>query len=257
MDKKGITKYLLVYEIRNMLGNVFLIIFGVIFPVFMAILFANVIAGQVPEYIQTDVLTTIFLNMMMIIPMATMFLGYAGIYSQEVENKITLRLDLFGIKTRSILAAKILANLVFLLASTAIYFAVVIPFVDIHTPSVMVVVLVVFIVVLLGSILLAIAHAIADMAGKYNRTFSITMFLYFGSMVLSGMMGLPVSQFPPLVQRIARFLPMTYMGTDSDFLLVWKGENYNPTSFILSFVFLIVVATVLLLISVWKKRRAN
>jgi ABC-2 type transport system permease protein len=143
----------------------------------------------------------------------------------------------------------------FLLVTTAIYFAVVMPLVEIHTPSTTAVFLVVIIVVMLGTILLAIAHAIADMAGKFNRTFPITMFLYFGMMVLCGMMGLQVSQFPLFIQRIARLLPMTYMGTDKDFLLVWKGENYNSTSFILSFVFLATVATILLIISAWKKRR--
>jgi ABC-2 type transport system permease protein len=255
MNKQGLTKHLLIYEIRNAVGNIFVIIFGVVFPIFMAILFANVIAGQVPDFVQTDVRTTTFLQMMMIIPMATMFIGYAGTYSQEVENKITLRLDLFGVNKRSVLAAKLLANLIFLLATTAIYFAVVMPLVEIHAPSAIAVVLVVFIVVILGSILLAIAHAIANMTGKFNRTFPITMFLYFGMMVLCGMMGLQVSQFPPIIQSIARLFPMTYMGTDSDFLLVWRGESYNPTSFILSFVFLAVVATVLLLISVWVKRR--
>ena len=51
----------------------------------MAILFASVIAEQVPVNVQTDVRTTIFLTMMMIIPMATMFIGYAGTYSQEIE----------------------------------------------------------------------------------------------------------------------------------------------------------------------------
>jgi ABC-2 type transport system permease protein len=231
------------------------IIFGVAFPIFMAILFANVFGGQVPEFIQTDVRTTIFLNMAMIIPMATMFIGYAGTYSQEVESKISLRLDLFGIKKRSVLAAKLIANLIFLLAATAIYFAVVMPLVEIHTPTVIAVFLIILVVVILGTILLAIAHAIADMAGKFNRTFPITMFLYFGMMVLCGMMGLQVSQFPPFIQSIARLFPMAYMGTDSDFLLVWRGESYNPTSFILSFVFLATVAMVLLLISVWKKRR--
>jgi hypothetical protein len=50
---------------------------------------------------------------------------------------------------------------------------------------------------------------------------------------------------------------MTYMGTFSDFLKVWKGESYNPVNFILSFVFLAAVAAALFLISLWKNRRRN
>jgi ABC-2 type transport system permease protein len=255
MKNSGLTRHLIIYEIRNATGTIFPIIFGVAFPIFMAILFSNVIAGKVTEFVQTDVRTTIFLTMTMIIPMATMFIGYAATYSQEVEGNISLRFDLFGIKKRSVLIAKILANLVFLLAATAIYFAAVIPFVEIHTPSVGAVLLIILIVILVGALFLAIAHSIASLAGKFSLTFAISMFLYFSLMVVCGMMGLQVSQFPAWIQAIARLFPMTYMGTDSDFLLVWKGENYDPTSFIISFIFLAIIAIVLHFINVWMKRR--
>jgi len=255
MNKRGLTKRLLGYEIRNATGNVFAIFFGVVFPLFMSILFANVIAGQVPASQQMDVRTSIFLSMMMIIPMATMFIGYAATYSQEIENNIPLRLDLFGIGKRTALTAKLLANLVFLLVSTAIYFAVDLSVIKIYTPSAGAVLLVILVVVLLGALLLVIAHAIANMVKKFSRTYAITMILYFGFMVLCGMMGVQVSAFPPAIKAIAKLLPMTYMGTDSDFLTLWKGGSYDPTNFILSFVFLAAVAAVLFLISVWMNRR--
>jgi len=239
----------------NITGNIFTVFFGVIFPLFMSILFANVIAGQVPVSLQMDVRTSIFLSMMMIIPMATMFIGYAATYSQEMENHIPLRFDLFGIKKHTTLAAKLLANLVFLLASTAIYFAVGLSFIKIHKPSAGAVLLVVFVIIVLGALLLVIAHSIANMIGKFSRTYAITMFLYFGMMILCGMMGIQVSSFPPVIQTIANLLPMTYMGTGNDFLIIWKGESYNPANFILSFVFLAAFAAALFLISLWKKRR--
>ena len=255
MINKGLTKHLLVYEIRNATGNIITIFFGVIFPLFMSILFSNVIAGQVPVSRQMDVRTSIFLSMIMIIPMATMFIGYAATYSQEIENNIPLRLDLFGVKKRTALAAKLLANLIFLLASTAIYFAVDLPLIKIDTPSAGAVLLLILIVILLGALLLVIAHAIANLTGKFSRTYALTMLLYFGFMILCGMMGVQVSDFPPVIQTIAKLLPMTYMGTSTDFLTIWKGGSYNPTNFILSFVFLGAVAVVLFLISVWKNRR--
>ena len=255
MNKKGLTKHLLIYEIRNATGNVFAIFFGVIFPLFMSILFANVIAGQVPVSLQMDARTSIFLSMMMIIPMATTFIGYAATYSQEIENNIHLRLDLFGIRKHTALAAKLLANLVFLLVSTGVYFAVDLSLIKIYTPTAGAVLLVIFVVILLGALLLIIAHSIANIMGKFSRTYAVTMLLYFGSMILCGMMGLQVSDFPPVIQTIAKLLPMTYMGTGSDFLTVWKGESYNPANFILSFVFLAAVAAALFLISLWKNRR--
>jgi len=257
MNNKGLTRHLLAYELRNATGNVITIFFGVVFPLFISILFANVIAGQVPDDQQMAVRTSIFLSMMMIIPMATMFIGYAATYSQEIENNIPLRLDLFGITKRTALLAKMLAYLVFLLISTAIYFAVDLLLIPIYTPTVSALLLVIFVVILLGAILLVMAHAIANLMGKFSRTYAVTMLLYFGFMVLCGMMGLQVSQFPTAIQTIARLLPMTYMGTDTDFLMLWKGETFHPGNFILSFVFLAAVAAALYGISVWKTRRTG
>ena len=241
----------------NITGNVFMILFGVFFPLIMSVLFANVIGRQIPVSLQMDFRTSIFLSMMMIIPMATTFIGYAATYSQEIENNIPLRFDLFGIRKHTFLAAKLLANLVFLLASTAIYFAVDLSLIKIYTPHAGAVLLVIFIIILLGAILLVIAHSIANITGKFSRTYAITMFLYFGLMILCGMMGVQVSDFPSSIQKIAKLLPMTYMGTDSGFLTIWKGESYNPVNFILSFVFLAAVAAALFLISLWKNRRRN
>lgn len=257
MKKSGLTRHLLAYEFRNTVGNIFIIIFGVFFPLFMSILFANVIAGQVPASQRMDVSTSIFLSMMMIIPMATMFIGYASTYSQELENNIPLRLDLFGINTRAVLAAKLIANLIFLILATGIYFAVDVPLIKMYTPTAGAVLLLVAVVILLGGILLVLSHSIANIFGKFGPTYAITMTLYFGFMVLCGMMGAQVSQFPTIIQVIAKLLPMTYMGTGTDYLKIWRGESYNPTHFILSFVALAVVAVIVFLISLWKNRRTK
>ncbi|MBB6444535.1 ABC-2 type transport system permease protein [Bacillus benzoevorans] len=193
--------------------------------------------------------------MIMIIPMATMFIGYAATYSQELENNIPLRLDLFGINKRAVLAAKLLANLIFLIVATGIYFAVDVPLITMHAPTAGAVLLVVAVVILLGGILLVLSHSIANLLGKFGPTYAITMILYFGFLVLCGMMGVPVSQFPPIIQDIAKLLPMTYMG--NDYLKIWKGESYDPTHFILSFVALAAVAVIVFMISLWKNRRTK
>jgi ABC-2 type transport system permease protein len=252
MNRSGLTKHLLIYEIRNTVGNIFVIFFGVFFPLLISLLFSNVFAGQAPESARREIGTSIFLSMIMIIPMATMFIGYAATYSQELENNIPLRLDLFGVSKRSVLAAKLLANLLFLIMAMAIYFAVDIPLIKMYTPTAGAVLLLIAAVILVGGILLVISHSIANLLGKFGPTYAVTMILYFGFMVLCGMMGIQVSQFPRAVQGIAKLLPMTYMGTD--FIKIWRGESYDPTYFILSFVSLAVVAVVLFLISLWKNR---
>jgi len=253
MKKSGLTRYLLAYEIRNTVGNIFIVIFGVFFPLFMSLLFCKVIAGQVPADQRREVSTSIFLSMMMIIPMATMFIGYAATYAQELENNIPLRLDLFGIGKRSVLAAKLLANLIFLLVATGIYFAVDVPLIEMYTPTIGAVLLLIALVVLLGGILLVLSHSIANIFGKFGPTYAVTMLLYFGFMLICGMMGIQVSQFPKFLQNIANLIPMTYMGTD--FIKIWKGETYDPAHFILSFAVLAAATGFIFLISLWKNRR--
>lgn len=253
MKKSGLTRYLLAYEIRNTVGNIFIVIFGVFFPLFMSLLFCKVIAGQVPADQRREVSTSIFLSMMMIIPMATMFIGYAATYAQELENNIPLRLDLFGISKRSVLAAKLLANLIFLLVATGIYFAVDVPLIEMYTPTIGAVLLLIALVVLLGGILLVLSHSIANLFGKFGPTYAVTMLLYFGFMLICGMMGIQVTQFPKFLQNIANLIPMTYMGTD--FIKIWKGESYDPAHFILSFAVLAGVSGFIFLISLWKNRR--
>jgi ABC-2 type transport system permease protein len=253
MNKGGLTKQLLEYEIRNTVGNIFIIIFGIFFPVFMSLLFSNVFARQAPEAARLEIGTSIFLQMVMIIPMATMFIGYAATYSQELEKNVPMRLDLFGVSKRSVLFAKLLSNLIFLIVAMAIYFAVDMPLIKMYPPTAGAVLILIMVTLLVGGILLVMAHSVANLMRKFSSTYAVTMLLYFGFMILCGMMGIQVSQFPEFVQTIAKLLPMTYVG--SDFIKIWRGESYDPTNFILSFVFLAVIAVTLLLISLWKNRR--
>ena len=102
----------------------------------------------------------------------------------------------------------------------------------------------------LGIICFILAHGIANLLGKFGPTYCVTMLLYFGFMVLGGMMGISYDQMSKGMQTVAKMLPMTYISRD--FVTVWTGKNYNFMPMIQSYLFLAAIAGILLFI-VWKK----
>lgn len=253
MNSNKMTARLLKYEIRNTVGNIFTIIFGVFFPIFMSILFSNVITAELPASVRVEANTSIFLSLMMIIPMATLLIGYAANFSQELENNIPLRLNLFGISKQMLLMAKLISNVIFMIVASVVYTVVDMLFIKLSTPVVSAVLLLFVVLILVGAILLIISHSVALIFGKFGPTYAVTMTLYFALMILCGMMGVQVSQFPPFVQHIANLIPMTYIGRD--YIKIWQGKNYNITDFIISFFAFALFALAVYLLSLWKSRR--
>jgi len=247
------TARLLSYEIRNTIGNMFTIIFGVFFPILMSILFSNVITAQFPAAERMEVNMSIFLSLLMLIPMATLLIGYAANFSQELENNIPLRLNLFGVNKQMQLMAKLISNLIFMIGAAVVYTVVDMLFIKLSTPVIGAVLFLFVVLILIGSILLVIAHSVALIFGKFGPTYAVTMTLYFALMILCGMMGVQVSQFPPFVQNIANLIPMTYMGRD--YIQIWQGHHYNITNFVISFLAFALFALVIYLLSMWKTRR--
>ncbi|GAB2024730.1 hypothetical protein OfM1_08010 [Lactovum odontotermitis] len=248
---------LFVYEWHNVVGNVLTILFGLCFPVFMSLLFTRVFSQGLPHMVVLEINTSIFLTMMMIAPLSTMFIGYAATYSQEVENDIPTRLELFGLHGRSVLLAKLFANGVFLVATAVIYIAIGMTAIDMYKPAISGIFFSLLAIILVGGILLIFAHGIVMICRRFSTTYAVTMTLYFAIMVLCGMMGVQVSQFPDWIQHIAKLLPMTYMGmsSTSGFIHVWRGQNFQAGSFLLSLVFLLAAALLVLGVSRWKNRR--
>ena len=108
---------------------------------------------------------------------------------------------------------------------------------------------------LIGIIFLIIAHALANIFRKFSLTFGVTMFLYFGMMILTGMMGMRTDQLPEFLQKVAAALPMTYVS--NDFIGFWQGGKYNFMPFIQSFIFMGAAAGILLMCSFHFQQRSQ
>lgn len=253
MRKKQLNWRLIQYELRNIFGNPFVIFFGVIFPIFMCALFSVVMKRQVPEEIYSEVVTSIFITMSMIIPMAVLLIGYAANYSQELEKDIPMRMNLFGFRERTMLAAKMVAYLIFVTGAFLLYMLASILMIDIQVPVLAAVITLIAALYVLSVILFILAHGIATLFQKFGPTYAVSMLLYFGFMILCGMMGIRVEQLPKAMKAVAMVFPMSYIS--SDFTGFWQGGSYNFAPMIQSYLFFGAVSLIVLILSVRKKQR--
>lgn len=253
MKQKRISLRLIRYELLNTAGNWFTIFFGIAFPILMSLLIANVFLGELPQEAIPAANTGVFLSMSIVIPLATLLIGYAANYSQELENEVPLRLRLFGYHEQSMLGAKMIANLIFMTIALVIYTVFDSIFLRLQIPAPASALILIASLYLLAIILFVLAHAIASLTEKFGPTYGITMTLYFFFLIICGMMGLPVDKLPQGLQMVAKALPMTYISTD--FQSFWQGGDYDFTPFLLSFLLLGLVAFAFLALSIRKNRR--
>lgn len=250
MKKNGGSNMVL-YELRNINGNLMPHFFGIVFPNVMSLLLSRTIGSQLPEAQRGEMATSIMLSMTLVMPMSIMFLGYGCLYAGEVEKGIPLRMRLFGYGKGCEVRAKIAAHLILLTIAFVIFAVFHAVVMGAQRPAPASFLCLIVSLYFLGVILLVIAHAIANIFRKFSLTFGVAFFLYFLMMILTGMLGIQTDQLPGVLQAAAKMLPMTYIS--NDFAGFWQGGSYNFMPFIQSFLFLGAAAGILLLFSLRKK----
>ena len=253
MKQKRCSLKMVLYELRNINGNFMTHFFGIAFPNMMTLIFSKTIGSQVSDMAKDKVIVSIMLSMSLVIPMSIMLIGYGALYSQEVEHEVPLRMRLFGFRERSLLAAKIIAHMILMTVAFVLFAVFQMVTMDIPKPAASSVICLLVSLYLIGMILLAIAHSLADIFRKFGITFGITLSVYFLLMVLTGMMGISAEQLPKALQRVAATLPMTYIS--NDFADFWTGGSYNFMPFIQSFLFFGAIAGILLMYAQYRNGR--
>lgn len=254
MKKKKLNWRLISYELRNITGNIFVIFFGVLFPIMMSALFSVMLKKQVPEKMYPEAITSLFITMSMIIPMAVLLMGYAANYSQELEKDIPLRLNLFGFSEKTMLAAKMTAYLIFTTAAFLLYIIADCIMLKLQVPTVGAAICFLLSLYALSAIFFILAHGISTIFRKFGPTYAVSMILYFGFMILCGMMGITVDQLPAGLKAVAKIFPMSYIS--SDFITFWQGGHYNFAPMIQSYLFFGAVSCIILIFSIRKNHRA-
>lgn len=254
MNKNRISASMILYNIRGILGNPFIYVFGLGLPIFLSLAMPRAISqGITNRSIIVQIDTTVFLGVGVVIPMATMLIGYAATHSQEMEKEIPLRMRLFGFREKYILLNRMIAETIFLTVEILIYFVCGYIFLELKSTSVYGIFIYLLSLYLLASILFVLAHAIAGLLKKFGPTYAVTMTLYFVMMIFGGLMGIEYDAMPKGMQAVARLLPVTYVRRD--FYNVWSLEPYNYVPMIQSYLFLAAVSGILLFCSLFKSKR--
>ena len=252
--KSLISAQMLFYEFRNVIGNPYVHIFGVGMPIMMVVLICRVVETEISDaVILSDAVTAIFLGIGTMIPMATVLIGYGVNHARELEKEIPLRMELFGIKTSVTLCNNALAELIYMLFSFCIYFAVGFGIVGVEMPKVSGLIIYMGCILALSVIMFCFAYAISTLLKKFGSTYCVTMFLYFGFMIFGGMMGITYDNMPEGMRAIAQMLPITYI--NRDFHTVWKGKSYNFVPMLQAYLLFAASAGILLFISLKRTAR--
>lgn len=253
MKGKNFSWNLIVYEMRNILGNPFVTFFGIIFPILMSFLITKSIVSEVPKAMIPQANTSVFITISLMIPMAIILLGYAATYSQEVEKEIPVRMRLFGFRERSVITAKIIAQLIVMTCAFIIYVGAEFLMLDLQTPKISSAIILIVCLYLLGIIFFILAHGLSNIFKKFGPTYFVAMVLYFGMMILCGMMGITMENLPEALQAVAKTLPMSYIS--KDFIDFWQKGSYNFVPLIQSFLFFGAVSGIVLVVSIYRDRR--
>lgn len=241
------------YEIKNAMGNVFAIFFGIIFPIIMTLVFSSLLKSQVPADQFGKAMTQLFITNLLMSPLALLFIGFAALFSQEIEKDITTRMVLFGFSEQKQLKAKFVAQALSLVVAVTVYSLTVLPILKIDIPSLFGVLVLMGAVIVLSFLYFVLAYSIAVLARKFSVTYGITMTFYFVTMALSGMMGIQYDQLPSGIQVIARLLPTTYIVKDVPKL--WTVSSYNLMPMLQSFLTFAAITGLIYMFAMHKKAR--
>lgn len=242
---------LIKYEIRNTLGNIFSIIFGVIFPILLTILIFKGNQGNIPEQGLQQFKTIMFVSNLLMGPLAMIFVGFAALFSQEIQKGVNLRMLLFGVNHRQQITSKFIAQMLVIVLNVILYSVIIgtvlhVPAIDFKTFIVLGLAFTIF-----SFCLFLMAYAISLLAKKFSITYGITMSIYFGTMILSGMMGIRPENFPKFIRVISDLLPTTHIVDVVPKL--WTQQSVSFAPMIQSFLFIIAITGTLTIIALRKK----
>lgn len=236
-------KRLIQYEFIQLLRGVFTPVFGIAFPVFMLVLMSASGVGSESGVNRDMILVSFFITLMQIIPLVVGFMGFSQIYAQELEQKIPFRLRMFGIKDGQILFSKIVSLLVLYTIGFIVYMLVAVYYVKI--PNITLInILILYAVLILEFIgFIILGYAICLYFKKFGPAYAVVMVLYFGIMIISGMMGIRENNMPDIMQKLIRILPFPYVSFD--FYKLFFDQSYNFMPFIQSMIFFLGFASIL------------
>lgn len=86
--RKLISIQMVGFELRNVIGNPYVHIFGIGLPIVLAMLITRMAVSEIPnEMAATAAATSVYLGAAAMIPMAVLLMGYAVGYAEEMRRQ--------------------------------------------------------------------------------------------------------------------------------------------------------------------------
>ena len=247
--------YLVKYEVLSNLYNGYSFFFGAIFPIFLMVIISKGALNDLPSKLKPELTAGLLIGMSMIIPLSTMFIGYAATFSNELEKDVPVRLSLFGMSGTRLFMGKLIANYVFLTFCFALYLVGTLCFVTIASPKPMAVFIWIAAIYLMSGFCIALAHGIANIIRRFGITYALVMAIYFTIMALGGMMGIKLKDLPLELQNISKLFPFTHFS--NGYIDFWMGRDYNFAPLIHSLIFFAAISIGVMMISFKVRGRAE
>lgn len=243
------------FELNSLLKNYTQLFFGLVFPTILTSLIIIAVTKDMPDFIAAEVKQNIVYTINIISPLSIFLLGLSSVFSKDLEEGVYDRLELFSISHLTLAKYKFLVLFVYWLICNAIYFAVciniyhvdlaIVPILK-HTGFVSIVALTMFL----------LSYGICLFTKKFTTAFGITMAIYFVVMILGGMMGVQVKDFPSGIREIADIIPTGHFSSMDYLQEVAAGGGLNY-SFLQSLVVFLLIAVLFFSASIYKSKRIN
>lgn len=256
--KQNNTLSLLKLEFFHVLGGIFTPLFGILMPTGMAVLMSTVFTVQVPAEYLSEAITSLTLTMAAMIPLAIMLVSFPSTYSQDVEQNIIFRMQLFQVSEKKLLFVKIIVNFAIMTASLLVYGLVMYLYKGEYLIMPNMQSLIIYLVTLyaLATVYFLLSFSVANISKKFGVTYAFAMTCYFATMIFSGMMGMDPSQFPSgILQTITHYMPISFIYTD--FYTYWTTgfAGYNFAPFMQAMIFWAALAGIAFFVNLYVNRK--
>ena len=149
--------------------------------------------------------------------------------------------------------AKIIAQAIGTVVGMLVFTAATAPFIGLKMPSTFAFIAFIASLSALSVALFILSFGITLLARRFSITYGITMTLYFGIMILSGMMGINLEDMPAFAQTIGKYLPTAYMPTI--FPKIWQESSYNFMPMIQAFIFFTAISALVCYVGLRRQAR--
>lgn len=243
------------FELNSLLKNYTALFFGLVFPVVLAGLIIIAVTKNMPDMIAIEAKKSIVLTISIISPISIFLIGLSSVFAKDLEEGVYDRLELFSINHLAMAKYKFLIFYLFWFLCNAIYFTICVKVYGVNLALIPILKHIGYVSIVSLTMFL-ISYAICLFTKKFTTSFGITMGMYFGIMILGGMMGIQVEDLPGGVRTVAKIIPTSHFSSIDYLEEIAVGGGLSYT-FLQNLIVFLMMAIILFAISIYKSKRIS